>query len=235
MRLRPPPTSPPLAADPTLPSASRLEELSDAVFGFAITLLVVSLEVPRSYDDLLASLRGIPVFAVSFTLLLLVWHTHWQYFRRHPFADGTVVFLNSVLLFVVLCFIYPMKFLWVLLLGGFSGGVDTITDLTSPQAKTLLSIYSFGFVVIFGLFVALFQHAHRRKLAYGLTPRAAFDARASAQVCAVYAASGILALTLAWVLPAGLIWVAGMSYAILGPTQWALAELQDRARKRLSG
>src|SRR5258707_9855616 len=37
---------------------TRLEAFCDVVFGFAITLLVVSLEVPRSFEELLNVMRG---------------------------------------------------------------------------------------------------------------------------------------------------------------------------------
>ncbi|MBA3352350.1 MAG: DUF1211 domain-containing protein [Blastocatellia bacterium] len=46
---------------------------SDAAFGFALTLLVVSLEVPRTFADLKATMLNVPAFAVCFVILILIW------------------------------------------------------------------------------------------------------------------------------------------------------------------
>jgi uncharacterized membrane protein len=61
---------------------TRLEAFSDAVFGFAITLLVVSLEVPNSFDELMQVMRGLPVFAITFAILLMIWQEHHGLFKR---------------------------------------------------------------------------------------------------------------------------------------------------------
>src|SRR5918911_2484228 len=77
---------------------SRIEGLSDAVFGFAITLLVVSLEVPRSFDELIEAMRGFGAFAVSFALLFVVWFNHYNFYRRYGLQDNYTVWVNAFLL-----------------------------------------------------------------------------------------------------------------------------------------
>ncbi len=53
---------------------ARVEALSDAVFGFAVTLLVVSLEVPRTFGALKHEMSGFFAVALCFALLILIWH-----------------------------------------------------------------------------------------------------------------------------------------------------------------
>src|SRR5581483_1357732 len=91
--------------------SARIEAFSDAIFGFAATLLVVSLEVPRDFAAMAASLRGFVAFGLSFATLAAIWTVHRGFFRRFPIGDGTTVVLNTVLMFLILFYVYPLKFL----------------------------------------------------------------------------------------------------------------------------
>src|ERR1041385_4393095 len=67
---------------------TRLEAFCDVVFGFSITLLVVSLEVPRSFEELMHVMRGFLPFAACFAQFVLIWITHYRFSRRSGLADG---------------------------------------------------------------------------------------------------------------------------------------------------
>jgi uncharacterized membrane protein len=92
----------------------RIESFSDAVFAFAVTLLVVSLEVPRTFDELISTMQGFFAFAICFWLLLAVWFEHYKFFRRYGTSDYYTMRLSAVLLFIVLFYVYFLKFLFVL-------------------------------------------------------------------------------------------------------------------------
>src|SRR5437016_10426914 len=81
---------------------TRVEALSDAVFAFAVTLLIVSLEVPQTFNDLWVKMQGFAAFAISFAMLFQVWYTQHIFFRRYGLQDTWTVTLNGVLLFLVL-------------------------------------------------------------------------------------------------------------------------------------
>ena len=98
---------------------SRVESFSHAVFAFAVTLLVVSLEAPKTFDELISTMRGFFAFAICFWLLLAVWFEHDKFehdkfFRRYGTSDSYTRRLSAVLLFIVLFYVYFLKFLFVL-------------------------------------------------------------------------------------------------------------------------
>src|SRR5215475_9295131 len=134
---------------------SRIEGLSDAVFGFAVTLLVVSLEVPKTFGELMEAMRGFGAFAICFALLIVVWYNQYKFFRRYALQDNYTLVLNAMLLFVVLFYVYPLKFLFSFLISQFTGQGIMVRLPTGTTAKmvegedqviTLMIIFSIGYM-----------------------------------------------------------------------------------------
>src|ERR1041384_844538 len=94
---------------------TRVEGFSDACFGFAVTLLIVSLEVPKTSTELLGAMRGFGAFVVTFFMLASLWYSQHLFFRRYGLEDRVTVILNLALVFMVLFFVFPLKFLFNLI------------------------------------------------------------------------------------------------------------------------
>lgn len=200
---------------------SRVEGFSDAVFGFAITLLVVSLEVPATFDDLIAAFRGLPVFAITFAMLLLVWHEHHTYFTKYALHDGVTIWLNGALLFVVMVYIYPLKFLFGFLAGpeGLQAGLRNQRMVREGQMDDLMVVYGIGFCLLFLLLAAMYWRSTRAGARAGLDPAETLEARYGIGHCLVYVLVGTLSILLSVGLKDRGPELGGFAYALIGPLQ----------------
>jgi hypothetical protein len=219
---------------------SRLEGFSDAVFAFAMTLLVVSLEPPRTFDELTTLMQGFVPFAVTFSLLVWIWHEQYLWFRRYALDDGTTTVLTMVLLFVIMFFIYPLKFFsaftaeWLRI-----GTMPTATlgdGRTVPmlsgmdQVRSAMGIYSLGYGAIFTVFAGMYAHAFRRRLVVGLSLREEVETRFGAYQQLLHAAAGFIAAFLAFVVHTEF---AMFAYFLIPPVQVALVMRLKRRRLTL--
>lgn len=213
---------------------SRLEAFSDAVFGFAATLLVVSLEVPRTYPELIQSLRGFVGFGLSFAVLLMMWVAHNGFFRRYGLQDGWTVAINSVLLFLILFYVYPLKFLFTSLVGRFLG-IDSGGRIRSvAELRSVMLIYGLGFVAVFACLVLLYLHAWRRRDELDLDELEQHEARLWTRHYLIYVGVGLLSVLLAW-LDVGVFYgLPGMVFFLLGPLCWWNGWLGERRQKELA-
>lgn len=178
---------------------SRLEGLSDTVFGFAITLLIVSLEVPRTSGELLETMRGFIAFALTFAVLYSLWYRQFVFFRRYGLEDTKVVLLNGALLLFVLFFVFPFKFLASAMVNralGFGRNVQlangtTVASIQASDWPALFGIYGLGFGAIFAVFAALYHHAYQCRDQLELNPLEVHDTRESVRLFLCNAVLGV--------------------------------------------
>jgi uncharacterized membrane protein len=203
---------------------SRVEAFSDVVFGFALTLIVVSLEVPTSYAELMNTMRGLPAFAICFAILTWVWFVHHTFFRRYALTDAITIALNTALLFIVLFYIYPMKFMFSYVTGQIQGAID---------GRMLMVIYSLGFIGIFTLFLLLYGHAYRQREELELNQVEIYDTITSLWMYGSYVAIGIISCILASVVEGRGIAYAGLIYWLLGPISAFIGYKRGSAREHV--
>ncbi len=198
---------------------SRVEGLTDAVFGFAVTLLVVALEVPTSFNGLLDVVRGLPAFIICFTLLMLFWNAHYQYHRRYGLDDALSRVITMCILVLVLFLVYPLKFLFTMLTVRLFG-----LDMANPpvldagwQVQWLYVIYGTGFAGAWGFYAVLYAHAWRRRTELGLNAVEARYTRAAIMEYIIHVSVCLVSITLA--LTTSNNWLPGTIYFLVGPLQ----------------
>ncbi|HEX8351864.1 MAG TPA: TMEM175 family protein [Pyrinomonadaceae bacterium] len=224
-----------------LGEVSRVEALSDGVIAFAITLLVVSLEVPRTFDELLVTMRGFLAFAITFAMLFHVWFVQYKFFRRYGLNDNFTIWMTAFLLFVILFYVYPLKFVWTFIVNALFGlgtTVQTAAGRVEPvvrgeQVPTMLAVYGLGFAAVFAIFSLLYLHAYRKRGALELSELEGFDTVTEFRENALMVLIGLLSVAIALTRSPRYMTLAGMAYWLIGPVLYVHGLTRGRRRKRL--
>jgi len=196
---------------------SRLETFSDAVFAFAITLIMVSLEVPRTFDELFEVFKGFFSFACCFGILFIIWNNQNIYFRRYGLNNAYVTFLNALLLFVVLMYVYPLKFLFMALFshGQYNDHGHIGIMITQQQQPTLMYVYHSGYAAIYSLFYLMHVHAKKQAAEIKLSPAELFETDTFIIVNLFNACLGIAGILIVLLVPAQYKGSSGFIYMLV--------------------
>lgn len=219
---------------------TRIEGLSDCVFGFAVTLLVISLEVPKTYVELYVIMRGLPAFAVCFLQLMLVWHDQYTYFRRYGIEDTKTVILTLALLFLVLYYIFPLKFLWTILMSPladliFGASGDVVKAFSSiDDLAHLMILYHIGIMAVYIVFTLMYLHAYGKREELALNVVEVHDTRASIIDSLFFVGLGLLGMLLILIGGPELSGISGMMYPVLiGPFFGIKGRWENKRRAKL--
>lgn len=213
-----------------------MEALADAVFALVLALLFLQSTPPTSFRELAAALKALVPFAVTFTLLAMVWVDHHRYFRRYGLRDKATFYGNLVLLALVLFYAYPLKFLFTFLCVGVLGPIGELSaesmsvGMRELGSTNLMLVYSTGFGAIYTTFTLLYRHALRRADELGLDAVERHMTVTSIAACLVLVGTALLSVLLALL---GSVAGSGFVYFVIGPAMTVLHWRRGNAQERL--
>jgi uncharacterized membrane protein len=90
---------------------TRIEAFSDGVFAIAITLLVLTVAQPRTYQNLTHVLAtqwpSLAAYIVSFAVIGIMWVNHHSVFTHLDHVDRGLLYINLLLLMTIAFLPYP--------------------------------------------------------------------------------------------------------------------------------
>ncbi|MGB3007011.1 MAG: TMEM175 family protein [Chitinophagaceae bacterium] len=214
----------------------RIEALSDAVFAFSVSLLVASLEVPQTFDELKNIVRGAIPFFATVAIIFLLWYQQYIFFRRYGLNDFKIVLLNMIYLAIILFYVYPLKFMFSILISSWTGlnlfpkAIESgETILTTQEFPELIMLFSIGYCLIWLVLYLMHKRALKKSVSLGLNKYEFFYTKKELNGAIMNAAIGAIAFILAWL---HIAWLSGLTYLLI-PVVIILNERNFKSRMRL--
>ncbi len=151
---------------------TRIETFSDAVFAVAFTLVVLSTSVPETFEELRNSINDIIPSFICIVLIVVIWYQHYIFFLRYGLQDTKTVTINTLLLFLLLIYVYPLKFLARFLYELYSGIIFRKGDnfmnnfggeMNNSNMTLLMVAYGLGACAIFLSMSWLYRHSYKKR------------------------------------------------------------------------
>ena len=186
---------------------THMDGLTDGVFALAIAILLISSSVPTNYQELLAFVYDIFPFSICIIFIYWIWRALKNFNLRYGLNDSRTSLLKMALLFFLLFYVYPLKFLmsWQFkYFAAISSGkvreryAEINNMIPFQKLSELMIIYGVGFFAIFFIIYLLYKRAYQAKVSLQLNEieilETEFSMRQYLGVAGVGAISVVIAL-----------------------------------------
>lgn len=217
-------------------SPSRLDNLTDAVFGIAVTLLIFNLSSPNSLDDLIIFTKTLPAFLISIGFLIIIWQDHVRFSEVFSVRGPWFVFLNSLFIALIIFYVYPLRFL-TLFLTQLIFSTDLPVNISPEEIPDLMIYYGFVAFALYFILFWFYQLAIRKRARLELNAYELLHAKYQRGRMILMCAVPILSILLVWVLrgysAAWASFFGGMMYALYTPAIIIWVKFHARASEKL--
>jgi hypothetical protein len=190
-------------------------------------------------------------FVLATMVIFMFWNEHYEFFLRYGLEDSKTKFLNFIFLFLVLFYVYPLKFLFnilgtllTLLISNLFNDQSAAHALKAEEFKEnmmlsnqdwfgLLIGYGIGLILIYLVFYLLYKNALKFKNELELNELEVFETKVSLYSFAVMAIIPVISILLLFILPDQHQFFAGMIYCSFGIIVPVYYTLVDKKRKAL--
>ncbi|WP_341224418.1 TMEM175 family protein [uncultured Arcticibacterium sp.] len=198
-------------------SNTRLNSLTDAIFGIALTLLIFNVSDADSFKDLLVFAKSFPALLVSIAFLYIMWKEHVYFAVLYGIQGISLQLLNVIFTSLIIFYVYPLRFL-TRLLTDMLFGLSMELRIEAQEIPELMIYYGvISFSIYFTLFL-FYTAALKQKAKLALSKYEIFYSQAHRNRMLVMAVVPFISLSISFLLKdKSILWASvlgGMSYGL---------------------